>query len=121
MGKSGKVLDYINENYLTKTPPPDIRVIPIHKGKVVYGLTICFNPDGYERKYTDFEKIEEVVYDASSRSARVTTLYSDYNFGQICIAINVANSKYSDEGIISLTKKVTNIIKKKRLPPPACT
>lgn len=121
MGKSGKVLDYINENYLTTAPPPDVRVIPIHKGKVVYGLIICFDPDGYERKYTDFEKIEEIVYDASSRSARVTTLFSDYRFGQIDIAINVANSKYSDDGIINLIKKTIKIINGKKLPPPART
>ena len=118
---SKTIIKYLEDEYWATKTPQEVRVVPSAFRRIVVGITFFFSEELFIRTWNDFEEIQGIVTDVSKGAAKVKSLYSDYSHGCVEVAINIAHRSYSDEAIINLIKKVTNTIKKRRLPPPACT
>ena len=119
MSNKSAVIKFLENEYWATKTPAEIRVLPVMFRQTVYGVNICFPAEHYERNWQDYEEIESMTSTITNGAARVSTLFSDYKYGQISITINVAHDQHDDNLIVNLIQKIIKFLKGRRNSPPA--
>lgn len=93
----------------------DFEIIPSAFRKKVDGLKVYFRSGDFDTTLDNYEGIKTLVWEKTSGSAWVSSLWSDYNRGYIKIVIHLAHAEYDENKIIRMIDKLVTMLQETKL------